>query len=141
MADRNKVRPNAATRNGAQISVLLPSFSFSPPNMFLVWKEGKSRNRNVVGSVKFTFKGYFSTGKVIWSVSSKNSATNIEKIHLTGSYKTQTTWRAISLLIKEEYETIYSSYYVLKVMSTNIFYVTRWINVKKVALDCQALYC
>ena len=39
--------------------------------------------------MKFTFKGYFSTGEVIWSVSSKNSATNIEKIHLTGSYKTQ----------------------------------------------------
>ena len=134
MADRNKVRPNAATRNGAQISVLLPSFSFSPPNMFLVGKRENAEIEILLGQ-------WNSPSKVIWSVASKNSATNIEKIHLTGSYKTQTTWRAISLLIKEEYETTYSSCYVLKVMSTDIFYVTRWINVKKVALDCQALYC
>ena len=39
MADRNKVRPNAATRNGAQISVLLLYFNFSPLNMFPLEKQ------------------------------------------------------------------------------------------------------
>ena len=59
MADRNKVRPNAATRNGAQISVLLPSFSFSPPNMFLVGKRENAEIEILLGQLDSPSKDIF----------------------------------------------------------------------------------